>query len=167
MRRISVIVLFSALLFVAAGMAQAKGAAMTIHNGSKVSFDYTLTVDGKVVDTSQGRGPLEYTQGQGQIIPGLAKELEGLKAGDKKTVVVAPEDAYGPVNPQAFQEVDKSVLKGDQEVKPGMILQVSTPQGQVFPARVAEVKEKTMVLDLNHPLAGKTLMFDVTIVSVK
>ena len=140
---------------------------MTIHEGSKVSFDYTLTVDGQVVDSSQGRGPLEYTHGQGQIIPGLAKELEGLKVGDEKEVVVAPEDAYGEVNPEAYKEIDKASLNVDQEPKVGMLLQVTTPQGQVFPVRISEVKDDTLVLDFNHPLAGKTLNFQVKIVSVQ
>jgi peptidylprolyl isomerase len=132
-----------------------------------VSFDYTLTVDGEVLDTSQGRGPLEYVQGQGQIIPGLAKQMEGLTVGDERKIVVSPEDAYGMVNPQAYQEVDKVSLKTDQELKVGMVIQVSTPEGQAFPVRISEVKENTFVIDLNHPLAGKILEFQVKIVSIQ
>ncbi|MBN2121376.1 MAG: peptidylprolyl isomerase [Candidatus Omnitrophica bacterium] len=140
---------------------------MSIQGGSKVSFDYTLTVDGEVVDSSEGRGPMEYVHGQGQIIPGLAKQLEGLKVGDEKKVVVSAEEAYGPVNPNAFQEIDKSALPQDQEPKVGMVLQAQTPEGQVFPVRISEVKDNTVMVDFNHPLAGKTLNFDVKIVSIQ
>lgn len=83
-----------------------------IKEGSKVKFDYTLTVDGKVADTSAGRGPLEYTHGAGHIIPGLEEELTGMKVGDKKTVKVAPEKGYGKVLPEASAAYRKKPLAG-------------------------------------------------------
>lgn len=155
------------ILFGTISCSMTKVKETTIQDGKKVSFDYTLTVDGQVVDSSEQRGPLTYTQGQGQIIPGLANELVGLKVGDEKKVVVAPENAYGIINQNAFQEVDKSSLPENVEVEVGTILQVQNEQGQSFPVKVSEVKDNTVVLDFNHPLAGKTLNFDVKIVSIE
>jgi FKBP-type peptidyl-prolyl cis-trans isomerase SlyD len=140
---------------------------MTIEKGKKVSFDYTLTVDGEVVDSSKERGPLAYTHGEGKIIPGLASELEGMKAGEEAVVKVEPKAAYGEKNPEALKEVPKSSLPKELEPKTGMMLQMQGPQGQAVPVKVTEVKDESVILDLNHPLAGKTLNFDVTIVSVE
>ncbi|MFO8052644.1 MAG: peptidylprolyl isomerase [Candidatus Omnitrophota bacterium] len=140
---------------------------MTIEKGKKVSFDYTLTVDDQVVDSSKERGPLTYTHGEGKIIPGLASKLKGMEEGQKTTVEVKPEEAYGQKNSEAFKEVPKSSLPKDLEPKVGMMLQMQGPEGQAVPVKVAEVKDEAVVLDLNHPLAGKTLNFDVTIVSVE
>lgn len=162
-------ILWSGLvLMIMMGMQQVKGERkMTIEKGKKVNFEYTLTVEGEVVDTSKGRGSFEYVHGQGQIIPGLSKQLEGMQAGDEKKITIAPEEGYGVVNPEAIKEVPKSSLPPDIDVKPGMYLQMKTNAGQPMPIRVSDVKEDTIVLDLNHPLAGKTLEFDVTIVSVE
>ncbi|HID93718.1 MAG TPA: hypothetical protein EYP60_06445 [bacterium (Candidatus Stahlbacteria)] len=93
---------------------------MVIQNGSRVWFDYTLTVDGEVVDSSEGRGPLQYTHGEGKIIPGLSRQLEGMRVGEERKIEVLPEEAYGQVNPDAFQEVPRSVLPADlkPQVKP-------------------------------------------------
>ncbi len=151
----------------AIGCAQTNGAGMTIQNGKQVSFDYKLTVDGQVADSSEGRGPLEYTHGSGQIIPGLAKQLEGMKVGEEKTVSVPPEEAYGVVNPQAVQEVPKSQLPPTLQPQVGMMLQLKNKEGQAMPARILEVKPDSIKLDFNHPLAGKTLVFNVKIVSIK
>jgi FKBP-type peptidyl-prolyl cis-trans isomerase 2 len=132
-----------------------------------VSFDYTLTDDGgKVIDSSKGKEPMNYTHGKGQIIPGLEREMVGMAAGAEKKVTVKPEDAYGPVNPQAFQEVPKDKLPPDA-LKVGIVLTAQGPQGQAVPVRVHEIKEKTVVMDFNHPLAGKTLSFDIKITAVK
>jgi FKBP-type peptidyl-prolyl cis-trans isomerase 2 len=156
------------VIMVLMGTQQVKGAKkMSIKDGSKVSFEYTLTVDGEVVDTSKGRGPFEYTQGSGQIIPGLAKQLVGMKAGDEKKITISPEEGYGVFNPEAVKEIPKTSLPPDVDVKPGMYLQMKTNTGQQVPIRVTDVKENAVVLDLNHPLAGKTLDFDVKIVSVQ
>ena len=140
---------------------------MTIQQGKTVSFDYTLSVDGQVVDSSKDRGPLQYTHGEGRIIPGLSKQLEGMKVGDEKKIVVAPEEAYGQVNPAAFQEIPKSRLPSDADPKVGMTLQAKDQSGKTSIVKISEVKEDAVVLDLNHPLAGKTLNFDVRIVSIK
>lgn len=143
------------------------GAETTIHEGSVVSFDYTLSdQDGKVLETSKGKQPMTYTHGKGQIIPGLERELSGLKAGDEKKVHVKPEDGYGPVNPQAFQEVPKEKIP-PEALKVGAVLMAQGPQGQGIPVRVHEIKDVTVIMDFNHPMAGKTLSFDVKITDIK
>ena len=132
-----------------------------------VRMEYQLhTEDGTLVDSTQGKAPFEYTQGRGQIIPGLERQLAGLHAGDQKEITVKPEEGYGPVNPLATEEVERSQLPKDVVPQAGMVLRGTDPDGRVFRALIKEVKEKVVVLDLNHPLAGKTLTFQVTIVDV-
>ncbi|MCI7044058.1 FKBP-type peptidyl-prolyl cis-trans isomerase [Candidatus Avelusimicrobium faecicola] len=133
-----------------------------IKEGSKAKFDYTLTVDGKVADTSAGRGPLEYTHGAGMIIPGLEKELLGMKVGDKKTVTVKPEEGYGLVLQEAIKRVPKEAISNANELKVGDMVGASNG-GHTFRAVVKEIGEKEITLDFNHPLAGKELVFDVEI----
>jgi len=138
-----------------------------VKDGMLVSFDYTLKgTDGKVIETSKGREPLKYVHGQRMMIPGLEKELAGMKVGGEKHVTVKPEDAYGPVNKNAFQEVPKEKIPVNG-LKVGAILALKSPDGQVMPTRVAEIKEKTVVMDMNHPMAGKTLVFDVKVVDIQ
>ena len=145
----------------------AKEGGKMIEDGRTVSFDYTLTVNGEVVDSSAGRKPLTYVHGKGTIIPGLSKQLEGLKEGSEKKIIVGPEDAYGIVDPKAFQEVPRNVLPKDIELKPGMVLQAATPDGKKTLVRVSELRGDKVLLNFNHPLAGKTLEFQVKIVSIK
>ena len=138
-----------------------------IREGSLVSFDYTLSdQDGKVLESNKGKEPMSYMHGKGQIIPGLEKELSGMKVGEQKKVQVKPEDGYGPVNPQAFQEVPKERLP-PEALKVGTVLMAQGPQGQGIPARVHEIKDATVIMDFNHPMAGKTLSFDVKITDIK
>ena len=133
-----------------------------IKEGSKVKFDYTLTVDGKVEDTSAGRGPLEYTHGAGHIVPGLENELTGMKVGDKKTVEVSPEEGYGKVLEEAIRRVPKEAIGEADQLKVGDMVRASNAD-HYFLAVVKEITDKEVVLDFNHPLAGKTLKFDVEI----
>jgi len=140
---------------------------MVVAKGKKVAFDYTLTVDKETVETTQGKQPLEYVQGEGMLIPGLEREMEGMKAGDAKTVTVKPEDGYGTVNAQLVREFDKSKLPADMKPEKGMVLEMQDPQGNAYPCTITEVKDKSVMLDFNHPLAGKELTFDVKVVSVQ
>ena len=137
----------------------------TIQKGSTVQIDYTLTVDGHVVDTSIGKKPLMFVEGSGQIIPGLDTALMGLKAGDKKQVVVPPAQGYGLEDPKAFVKVPKKSFKNAATLKVGSTVSGSQG-GRRFQAVVSAVGNKNITLDFNSPLAGKTLNFDVTIVSV-
>lgn len=138
-----------------------------VQSGAEVSFDYTLTDEsGRVVDTSKGKVPMHYVHGTGQIIPGLERELTGMTVGGEKKVTVKPEDAYGPVDPKAFREIPKESVP-PEALKVGTMLLAQGPAGEGVPVRVHEVKENTVVMDFNHPLAGKTLSFDVKITDIK
>jgi FKBP-type peptidyl-prolyl cis-trans isomerase SlyD len=140
---------------------------MTIATGSKVSIEYSLTLgDEQVVDSNVGGQPLQYTQGSGQIIPGLENALSGKKAGDSLTVTVSPDEGYGQVNEEAIIEVQTENLPLEAR-KVGMQVQGQTPDGQKVQAQVVEMRDQTAILDFNHPLAGKTLHFDVRIVDVQ
>ena len=140
--------------------------APAIANGMKVQMEYTLTVDGAVVDSSEGRGPLSYTQGHGDLIPGLERELAGLHSGDAKDVTVSPADGYGAVDPEAFVEIQKTQLPQDMAPTVGAMLRGAGKDGRPFRARISKVGDQTVTLDLNHPLAGKTLQFHVKILQI-
>jgi len=137
-----------------------------IKEGSKVAIDYTLTVDGAIADTSKGRGPLEYVQGSGQIIIGLDRALLGLKPGDKKSVDVAPKEAYGEINPEARRVIPKTSIQDADKLKIGDVVGANSG-GHTFRATISKIGDNEIELDFNHPLAGKTLHFDVEIMSVK
>lgn len=141
--------------------------SMAVSDGKEVAIEYTLTLgDDKVLDTNVGSDPLVYTHGQHQIIPGLEKALEGMTKGEQKTVTVAPEEAYGPVNPEAYYEIEKEKIPSDS-LKVGSIVEGTDGTGRPLRARVSEIKDDTVILDFNHPLAGKTLQFDVKILDVR
>jgi FKBP-type peptidyl-prolyl cis-trans isomerase 2 len=134
-----------------------------VGKGKRVKLDYTLTVDGKVVESTEGKQPLEYDQGAGMLIIGLEKELEGMKTGETKKVVVKPEDAYGQPNAELVKEFDKAKMPEGMKPEKGLILEMTDPQGNAYPCTITDIKDKTIVLDFNHPLAGKTLTFDVKV----
>src|SRR5262249_5679551 len=138
-----------------------------IQNGSVVSFEYTIfDQDGKVVESSLGKEPVTYTHGQQEIIPGLEKKLSGMKINEEKKVRLPPEEAFGLVDPDGFQEVPRHTIPAEG-LKVGTIVQVRGRQGEDLDLRVHEIKEETVVLDLNHPLAGKTLNFGVKVLDIQ
>lgn len=141
---------------------------MNITDKLYVAFDYKLTLDsGEEVDSSAEGQPLGFITGSGQIIPGLEKAMMGMTVGDSVEISVESEDAYGQVNPDLFQDVPRSQFPGDMELQTGMTFQAQGPHGPMV-ISVKEVKdENTVVIDLNHPLAGKTLHFDIHIVEVR
>lgn len=132
-----------------------------------VSIDYTLTVDGEVVDSTEGDTPLNFLQGHQNIIPGLERELAGLKIGDNKKVTVSPAEAYGEVDPENIIDVPRSEFPSDIPLEAGTELEVKNADGEVLSATINEVNGDTVKLDFNHPLAGKELSFDVTIVDLR
>jgi len=136
-----------------------------IKSGSNVKLHYTLSVDGAELENSSGGDPLSYVHGEGQIIPGLEEQLEGLGAGDRADAAVPPEKGYGERQSDAVQEVPRSAFKDPERLK---VDDVVTGQAgdQPIRARIAEIKPDVFVIDLNHPLAGKTLHFSVEIVEV-
>jgi len=138
-----------------------------VGDGSTVRLEYTLTDDaGKVLDSNRGRDPLTYTQGQQQIIPGLEKALAGMRAGEEKAVTVAPEEGYGPIDPAAQTEVPKEAIPPDA-LTVGTQLVARSPSGETRLVRVKEIKDGTVVIDLNHPLAGMILHFAVKVLKVE
>ncbi len=138
---------------------------MNIHSGSVVKFHYTLTVNGAVVDSSNGRDPLTYIHGSGQLVPGLETELEGLNEGDRRHVTVTPDRGYGQRDPSALQKVPKEVFVGLDGLEVGAIVAGRTG-GMPFQAVIVAIEGEDVTLDLNHPLAGKTLDFDIEIVEI-
>ncbi len=155
-RGIFVVVLSFGLMCVAPSYAQ-----NTIGEGNRVSLEYTLTLEDKTVFET-----IVYTHGAEQIPPGLEKQLTGLKAGDTKKIELLPEEGYGPVDPQRIRELPKEQIpESSREV--GKILQGHSSDGQTLVAWVKEVKDKTIIVDTNHPLAGKKLLFDVKILKVE
>lgn len=132
-----------------------------------VRMHYTLTDDeGTVLDSSSGREPLAYLHGHGHIIPGLERALEGAEAGHKARVSVAPRDGYGERDPDAIFVAAKDRFPPEVKLEPGIEVHADSPEGPVT-FRVVELKDEGAVLDANHPLAGKTLHFDVEIVEVR
>ena len=149
------------------GAEDKKGGAMAVSDGKQVSLEYTLTLEDKSkIDSNVGKEPLVYTQGAHEIIPGLEKQVAGLKVGDSKRIEVSPAEGYGEVDPARKQEVEKTRIPEDAR-KVGAKLTGQGPQGQPIFAQVTEVKDTTVVLDMNHPLAGKKLIFDIKVLKVE
>ncbi|WP_299622392.1 peptidylprolyl isomerase [uncultured Tateyamaria sp.] len=137
-----------------------------IKDGDTVRIHYTGTLmDETVFDSSEGRDPLEFVVGSGQIIPGLDVALPGMAAGEKKVVKIACADAYGPINPAMRQGVPRDAIPAEIPLEVGLQLQMQTPEGHPMPVTVVEVGEEEVMLDANHPLAGKDLTFDFEVVS--
>jgi len=135
--------------------------------GDSVKIHYTGTLDdGTQFDSSDGREPLAFELGSGQVIPGFDKAVDGMSVGETKSVNIPAEDAYGPHHPQMIQEVPRSALPDDLEPAEGMGLQAQGPDGQVLNLVVTGVQEDSITVDGNHPLAGKALNFDIELVSI-
>lgn len=139
-----------------------------VKQNDTVRVHYTgKLADGQVFDSSLEKEPIEFTMGQGQLIPGFEKGLLDMKVNEKKTVNIPSDEAYGAPRKELVQEVDKKQLP--EEIKPevGMGLVSKGPDGQEMNLVVAEVKDDTIVVDGNHPLAGKDLVFDLEVVEIK
>lgn len=136
-------------------------------NGDNVKVHYKgkLTT-GEQFDSSEGREPLAFTVGAGQMIKGFDEAIPGMAVGEKKTINIAPENAYGAKNEEAIVEFPKSNIPADMKLEPGMKLQLTNQNGQPIPVTVTEVKDDVVVLDANHELAGKELIFDIELVEI-
>lgn len=140
---------------------------MQIAPKSVAAFHYTLTDDaGKVIDSSEGREPLTYLHGSSQIVPGLEKQMEGRKVGDKFDAEVSPEEGYGVRHDELMQEVPKEAFQGVEDIQPGMQFQGRGPQGDIN-VTVKKVEGDKVFIDGNHPLAGKTLRFAIEVADVR
>lgn len=144
----------------------AANAPAKIENGKKVTLSYRLFVDGELIETADTKAPFIYTQGKNEIVPGLEKGLVGLRVGDKKTIQVAAQEAYGMSNPTALKEFEKEKFPKEVSLKKGTLVEARSPEGERMLVKIHEVKEKTVVLDFNHPLAGKNLEFRIEVLSI-
>ena len=138
-----------------------------VKNGDVVKVHYTgKLASGEQFDSSEGREPLEFKVGAGQMIKGFDAALPGMTKGDKKTINITPEDGYGPRSEEAIIEFPKENVPADMKLEPGMALTLSNQQGQPVPVVVVDVKEDVIVLDANHFLAGQELIFDIELVEI-
>jgi FKBP-type peptidyl-prolyl cis-trans isomerase SlyD len=138
-----------------------------VENGLVVSMEYTLTVDGEVLDSSTDAGPLQFLVGFDNIVPGLEREMVGMEIGESKDVLVLPEDGYGEFDADAFMEVPRSEFPADMELEVGLELNVSDEDGQRQLAFVESFNDESVRLDFNHPLAGAELQFSVKVVALR
>ena len=153
------------IAFTEESMGSAKGTVVSL--GKKVSIEYSLTLEDKtVVDTNVGSEPLTFILGAGKLLPALEIALEGMKIGEDRQVTVTPDEGYGPVDNNAVIELDKEPFSQD-ELKIGTVLESLNSDGQPIYAQVVEIKEKTILLDFNHPLAGKRLYFDIKVLDIQ
>ena len=136
-------------------------------SGDTVRIHYTGTLaDGSTFDSSEGRDPLEFKLGSGQVIPGFDKAVTGMSVGDEKTVEIPAADAYGPEDANAKQSFPRDKIPNDIPLEIGTRLQLSGPQGQPIMVTVSEVTDEAVILDANHPLAGKDLTFKLALVEI-
>ncbi len=141
---------------------------MAVEDGNKVKIEYKGTLeDGTVFDSSEAHGePLEFEMGAGQVIPGFEEAVKGMKKGEEKTFQLQPEEAYGSHNPGLIKEVPRDQMPTDQEPEAGMMLITELPNGAKLPAVITEVTDDIVTIDLNHPLAGKILTFEIKVVDI-
>lgn len=132
-----------------------------------VSLEYTLTVEGEVIDSTEGDEPLQFLQGHQNIIPGLERELAGMMIGQSKTVTVSAAEAYGEIDPENIIDVPRTEFPDEIPLDPGTELEVKNSDGEVLTATIASTTKDSVRLDFNHPLAGKELTFDVTVVDLR
>ncbi len=135
-----------------------------IENGMVVDIDYAMHLgDGTVVDRSEPGQPVSYLHGIGQIVPGLERAVAGMSVGESKSVVLSPADGYGEHDPASIREIPRGGFMADLVLEPGMRFVARGPRGEDQPFSIQEVREDTVLADFNHPLAGRTLHFEVTV----
>jgi len=132
-----------------------------------VTMDYTLTIDGEVIDTSAEDGPIQFIQGSGQIVAGLERALYGMRTGEKKELVVSPADGYGEEDPSAIADIPRSEFPPEIPLEPGVELQLTDKEGDELEAYIVSVSKDMVRLNFNHPLAGKPLYFAVQIADLR
>ena len=138
-----------------------------IKNGSLVRFEYTLSDEnGTVLQTNKGKNPITYTHGRHELILGLEKGLSGMEINEEKSFCVQPEEGYGPLDRNGFKEVPKTEIPVAAQ-KVGTALNARASEGESRVVHVSEVKRESVILDFNHPLAGKTLNFDVKVLNIE
>jgi FKBP-type peptidyl-prolyl cis-trans isomerase SlyD len=144
-----------------------KGIPTKVENDVVVSMDYTLTVEGKEYDSSKESGVIEFIQGHEHIIPGLEKEVYGMKVGERKKIRILPADGYGEIDPDMIIEIAKSEFPSEMTLLPGLEIEMEDDEGEIVDALVVSVGDEKVKLDFNEPLAGKELEFEVKIVDLR
>jgi FKBP-type peptidyl-prolyl cis-trans isomerase 2 len=139
---------------------------VSIQDGDTIKIDYTGTLDdGSVFDSSANHDqPLEFTVGAGQVIPGFEEAVRGMEKGEEKHFRIEPAEAYGEYDECLAQQVPRNIIRSDMNMEEGMMLLVKTPDGQEIPARVSKIGDEEITLDMNHPLAGKALNFNIKVI---
>ena len=138
-----------------------------VKEGDKVRVHYTgKLATGEQFDSSTGREPLEFTVGAGQMIKGFDDAMPGMNPGEKKTITIAPEDAYGHRDMEAMIEFPKENIPADMKIEPGMQLTLTNQEGQPVPVIISEIRDEVVVMDANHFLAGQELVFDIELVEI-
>ena len=139
----------------------------TVADDIVVALEFTLTVDGEIVDTSDGDEPIRFIQGQGQIIPGLEKALYGMAMGDSKELTIPPKDGYGEHDPNAYADIPRAEFPSEIPLESGVELELKNKTGDILEASIESVGEDSVRLNFNHPLAGKILNFSVKVVELR
>ncbi|MHA1362598.1 MAG: FKBP-type peptidyl-prolyl cis-trans isomerase [Candidatus Freyarchaeota archaeon] len=138
---------------------------MPVKKGDRVKVEYIgMFDDGTVFDSSEGKSPLEFEAGSGQIIKGFDEAVIGMEKGEEKEFKIEPKNAYGERNPELVRKIPRDQLP--PEAQAGMLLMLRTPDGMQIPAEITEVTDEEVTIDLNHPLAGKNLNFKIKIVDI-
>lgn len=141
---------------------------LVIGPGTKVTLHFSLRLkDGEVIDSNFERDPATFVVGDGNLLPGFEKAMFGLLEGDRKTLVITPEQGFGQHNPQNMQEFERSEFPDDIELKKGLVLSFSDAQKTELPGVVSEFDENKVVIDFNHPLAGREIEFSVAILKIE
>jgi len=142
---------------------------MKVEKGNKIKIEYEGKFeDGTIFDSSEKHGqPLEFVAGVGQVVPGFDNAVIGMEKGEEKEVEIEPQEGYGERREELRKEIPRDMLPRDQEPKEGMILMMQSPEGHQFPAKISEVTGDKITVDLNHPLAGKKLIFKIKIVDIE
>ena len=140
---------------------------MVVKKGDKIKVEYRGSFeDGEVFDASEKHGqPLEFEAGAGMVVPGFDAAVIGMDVGEEKSVTLKPAEAYGEPHPQAVQKVPKDKFPAEAEV--GMMIGVPLPNGQQMPAKITSIDDKEVTIDMNHPMAGKTLVFKIKVVAIE
>ena len=139
----------------------------TVEDNLVITLDYKLIVEDELLESTEDGEPILFIQGIGQIIPGLENALYGMEVGDQKTVVIQPEDAYGEYDPESLQEAKKEEFSEEVPLDVGTFLDLEDDEGDVLSAQIITAEEDTITLDFNHPLAGKTLTFEITVTDLR
>jgi FKBP-type peptidyl-prolyl cis-trans isomerase SlyD len=141
--------------------------ADSVQDNMVVKLDYTLIVEDEIMESTDEGDPIEFIQGIGQIIPGLEDALYGMKVSEKKVVEIQPEDAYGEYDPDSLEVADIDEFSEEIPLDVGTFLDLRDDEGEVLSAQIIEADEETVTLDFNHPLAGKVLVFEITVAALR